>query len=279
MFLLVVDGGTFSFTQLVPSFYTTYPQNINTKVMNSRRTRNIYQPGQVEPFKLSRTKLEEFLRCPRCFYLDRRLGVGQPPGFPFNLNSAVDHLLKKEFDLHRVKKCRHPLMEQYGVNAIPFSHPNLEKWRENFVGVQYHHRPTNLIIFGAVDDVWVNPAGELIVVDYKATSKEGEVSLDAEWQRGYKNQMEIYQWLLRQNGFKVSSTGYFVYVNGRRDLAAFDGKLEFKVKLIPYQGDDAWVEEVIMRAYQCLLGEELPAPSEVCDYCGYRAAAREVEGV
>lgn len=245
------------------------------KASIGRRTRNIFDPASKEPFKLSRTKIEDFLRCPRCFYLDRRLGVGQPPGFPFNLNSAVDHLLKKEFDIHRAKNTRHPLMEKYGVDAVPFQHGDLDQWRENFVGVQYFHKPTNFIITGAVDDVWINPQGELIVVDYKATSKDGEVNIDAEWQESYKNQMEIYQWLLRQNGFKVTDTGYFVYVNGRRDKEAFDGKLEFVVKLIPYVGSDVWVEETIFDAKKRLMGA-LPESGETCAYCAYREAAEEV---
>lgn len=245
------------------------------KASIGRRTRNIFDSDSKEPFKLSRTKIEDFLRCPRCFYLDRRLGVGQPPGFPFNLNSAVDHLLKKEFDIHRAKNTRHPLMEKYGVDAVPFQHSDLDQWRENFVGVQYYHKPTNFIITGAVDDVWVNPQGELIVVDYKATSKDGEVNIDAEWQESYKNQMEIYQWLLRQNGFKVADTGYFVYVNGRRDREAFDGKLEFIVKLIPYTGSDAWVEETLFDVKKCLMSA-LPESGEACAYCAYREAANEV---
>ena len=62
---------------------------------NSQRVRGLYQPGAEEAFKLSRSKIDLFLECPRCFYYDRRLGVGRPPGFPFALNSAVDHLLKK----------------------------------------------------------------------------------------------------------------------------------------------------------------------------------------
>ena len=237
-----------------------------------RRTRNIFDPESKEPFKISRSKIEDFLRCPRCFYLDRRLGVGQPPGFPFNLNLAVDHLLKKEFDVHRALGSRHPLMEKYGVDAIPFRHGELDQWRENFVGVQFYHKPTNLIITGAVDDVWADPEGELIVVDYKATSKDGEVNIDAEWQKSYKNQMEIYQWLLRQNDFKVSDTGYFVYVNGRRDREAFDGKLEFDVKLIPYKGSDAWVEEAIFEIKKCLMGA-LSESGKDCAYCAYREAA------
>jgi hypothetical protein len=240
-----------------------------------KRTKNLYVPNGKYPFKLSRSKLELFANCPRCFYMDRRLGVGQPPGFPFNLNSAVDLLLKKEFDVHRAKNTKHPLCDTYGIDAVPFQHPQMDVWRENFVGVQTHHEPTNLIIFGAVDDLWVNPAGELIVVDYKATSKDGEVNLDAAWQRGYKNQMEIYQWLVRRNGFKVSDTGYFVYCNGKRDAEAFDGKLEFDIKVIPYTGDDSWVENLIMNAKRCLDGE-LPNFSQNCDYCIYQQAATSV---
>ncbi len=243
---------------------------------SGKRTKNLYTPNSAQPFKLSRSKLELFFNCPRCFYMDRCLGVGQPPGFPFNLNSAVDHLLKKEFDAHRAKNTAHPLMSNYGIDAVPFQHPQMDVWRENFVGVQALHKPTNLLMFGAVDDIWVAPSGELIVVDYKATSKDGEVSLDADWQDGYKHQMEIYQWLLRQNNFQVSNTGYFVYCNGKRDREAFDGKLEFDIKVIPYTGSDAWVEDKIIAAKKCLDGE-LPEYTDSCDYCTYRLASQSVE--
>jgi hypothetical protein len=58
----------------------------------------LFDPGSDKPFPLSRSKVELYLNCPRCFYLDRRLGIGRPSGPPFNLNSAVDALLKREFD-------------------------------------------------------------------------------------------------------------------------------------------------------------------------------------
>lgn len=228
-------------------------------------------------WKLSRSKLDLFVECPRCFYIDNKLGVARPKGFPFNLNSAVDHLLKKEFDIHRVAKTTHPLMKQYGVRAVPFAHSEMNTWRENFEGIQFVHKKSGLLISGAVDDVWINPEGELIVVDYKSTSKDEKVNLDAEWQDGYKRQMEVYQWLLRQKGFKVSNTGYFVYANGLRDRKAFDGKLEFEVTLIPYTGSDDWVEKTILEAKECLLKEELPQPGKYCDYCNYRKLAMEVQ--
>lgn len=238
----------------------------------ANRMRNLFDPKSKESFKLSRSKIDLFLECPRCFYLDRRLGVGRPAGFPFNLNKAVDTLLKKEFDIHRAKQTIHPLVKAYGLKATPFAHEKIAEWRDNFSGVRFLHPPTNLLIFGAVDDIWLDENGELLVVDYKATSKTEEVSLDAEWQDGYKRQMEIYQWLLRRNDFKVSDIGYFVYVNGKTDREAFDAKLDFDVKIIPYTGSDKWVEETIFKAYQCLLEEEIPLSNNNCDYCQYVGA-------
>lgn len=231
--------------------------------------KKLYDPKAKEAFRVSRSKIDLFLECPRCFYLDRRLGVSRPQGFPFNLNSAVDTLLKKEFDLHRKQHTAHPLMDSYGVEAVPFEHKMIDIWRDTFKGVEFFHEPTNFVVFGGVDDIWQTPNKELLVVDYKATSKDGEISLDAEWQDGYKRQMEVYQWLLRRNGFKVSDTGYFVYANGRRDREAFDGKLEFDVKLIPYTGSDGWVEKTLSDMKKCLDGNEIPKSSPNCEYCNY----------
>ncbi len=240
---------------------------------NARRSRGLYDPHATKPFKLSRSKIDLFIECPRCFYLDRRLGVGRPPGFPFNLNSAVDHLLKKEFDVHRVNGDPHPLMRAYGLDAVPFRDDRMDVWRENFQGVQFLHEQTNFLVTGAVDDIWQNSGGELIVADYKATSKESEVNLDAAWQDGYKRQMEVYQWLLRKNGFAVSDTGYFVYANGKRDATAFDGKLEFTVVLLPYTGNDGWIEATLLNARDCLSDDRIPGATKNCDYCAYREAA------
>ncbi len=241
------------------------------------RKYNIYNPHQTEPFKLSRSKLENFLRCKRCFYIDRRLGIGQPSIPDYTLNNAVDTLFKKEFDSYRAAGKPHPIMEQAGLDAVPFTHPKLGEWRHNFTGVQYPHPATGLILFGAVDDLWARPNGELIVVDYKSTSKEGEVSLDDEWKDAYKRQMEIYQFLLRGIGFRVSDTGYFVYANGRADLDAFHSRLEFKVSLIPYTGDDTWVESAVMAAKRCMDSNDLPDYTPACEYCQYRQAIAPLE--
>jgi hypothetical protein len=222
-------------------------------------------------FRLSRSKISLFLDCPRCFYIDNKLGTARPPGYPFNLNSAVDALLKKEFDAHRAKKTPHPLMKAYGLEAVPFAHAQMDEWRDSLRGGVVYKHSTGLTICGGVDDIWVTPKNELIVVDYKATSKDQKIeSLDEEWHDGYKRQIEIYQWLLRQNGFTVSDTGYWVYANASRDKEAFDGQLEFELTLVPHKGSDAWVEGTLQEIKKCLDGDDLPAAAPDCDFCTYR---------
>jgi hypothetical protein len=241
------------------------------------RKRNLYDPDADKPFRLSRTKIDLSLKCPRCFYLDRRLGVSRPPGFPFNLNSAVDELLKHEFDHYRDTAKPHPLMTENEVDAVPFRHANLNTWRANFKGVSYVDPETNFELFGAVDDLWVdNRTEKVIVVDYKATSKNSEITLDADWQIAYKRQMEFYQWLLRQNGLAVSNTGYFVYCNGIRNRDRFDARLDFSIKLIPYTGSDTWVRGAIRDAFSILNRAEIPRPSNDCEFCRYVSDAASV---
>ena len=87
--------------------------------------------------------------------------------------------------------------------------------------------------------------------------------------------MEIYQWLLRRNDLKVSDTGYFVYCNGRADNEAFDAKLEFDISLIPYTGNDNWIDGKIIEAYKCLMADEIPLASHECDYCAYIQAVKQ----
>lgn len=231
-----------------------------------------------EKWKLSRSKIELFMQCKKCFYLDNKLGVSRPRGPSFTLNIAVDALLKKEFDAHRAAGSAHPLMKKYGVDAVPFKHEKMDVWRENFQGIQYKDKKTGLVISGAVDDIWLDKKGKLIIVDYKATSKEGKIESlsDSGWDAQYKRQMEIYQWLFRHAGFDVSDTGYFVYVNGRKDEKAFDGKLEFDVTLIAHKGDDSWVEGVIAKAKECLESDELPESAEDCEFCAYRKMVMDV---
>ena len=103
----------------------------------------------------------------------------------------------------------------------------------------------------------------------KQLQKKGEVSIDADWQIGYKRQIEFYQWLLRGNSFDVSDIGYFVYCNGISEKDEFNNILEFKTKLIPYKGNDSWVEPTLRDLKETLLRDKAPESDNKCSYCSY----------
>lgn len=242
----------------------------------------LFDPTSSEPFTISRSKLDLFSECPRCSYLDLRLGVKRPSMPSFTLNNAVDELFKREFDIHRAQGTTHPLLKAYGLDAVPFADERMEQWRDALRrGIQTHHKESNFILRGGIDDAWITPEGELIIVDYKATSKkEGPKSVDDLYD-SYKKQMEIYQWLFKENGFKVSPTGFFVYANGRSDEKAFDAKLEFDIELIPYAGDDSWVAPTLVRMRETLSSDAIPSVGTSfgggpCEFCTYREAAGKI---
>lgn len=236
-----------------------------------------YKPGQKTPYKISRSKIDLFVQCPRCFWLDARLKISRPKGPPFTLNSAVDQLLKQEFDVLRKAGKQHSLQIEYGIDAKPVAHAQLNTWRHNFTGVQHLHQPTNLLVFGAIDDLWQNSKGEYIVLDYKSTSKAGKITeLGQEsWHDQYRRQLGVYQWLLRQNGLKVSDIGYWLYCNALKNGKIFDKKLEFELTLIEEKIDDKWVEPTLAKIKDCLEGD-MPANAPDCEYCTYAKSRTEL---
>ena len=235
------------------------------------RKRNLFDPLSHDPFAISRTKLQDFLDCPRCFFLDRKCGVSKPSLPAFSLNVAVDKLLKSEFDWYREKKRAHPLMLQYRLDAIPFQHPELDVWRNNCKGIRHHHPESSLILYGAVDDLWILKNGKLIIVDYKATSTKAEITLDTPYRIKYTKQLEVYQWLFRRNGFDVSPVAYILYVNADSSRARFENVLAFDAMLIEHKGNSDWVGDALMEAKICLMGS-IPDPAPDCEWCAYRSA-------
>ena len=60
--------------------------------------RGIYNPKNPLPYELRRSRIENFIRCPSCFYLQQVKGVVFPSFPGFNLNEATDILLKRDWE-------------------------------------------------------------------------------------------------------------------------------------------------------------------------------------
>jgi hypothetical protein len=224
--------------------------------------------------QLSRSKVELFIDCPRCFWLDVARGIPRPSGPPFTLNNAVDALMKAEFDRYRAAGEPHPLFATVGLDAVPYRHPELDRWRHNFTGVRWLDEATGWTLFGAVDDLWQAREGPLMVADYKATARK-EMPTARTLFGSYRRQMDVYQFLVRRQGLEVSNRGWFVYTNGDGRAGQFGDKLCFTTAMVPYDGDDAWVLEAFRRAVATAVQESPPVAREDCEFCGYVARAAQ----
>lgn len=244
------------------------------------RKNNTYKYETGKTFKLSRSGIDSFIKCQRCFYLNK-VGNIKDIGMPaFSLNSNHDDLMKKELDTYRKKGEAHPYMEGLDRNLIPFQHENMEDWRNNFKGITYHHEKTDLIITGSVDDVWIDiDTNELVIVEYKSTSTQKEIDLNdgTPWKEQYKRQIDIYQWLFKMNGFSVADDSVFLYSNGLKTSRKFNDVMKFKTHVLEYKGSTEWVEEQILEIKNVLDGNCIPEIKEDCETCSYVVSVKEFE--
>lgn len=236
----------------------------------------IYKPNQADDFQISRGKFDNFLLCPRCFYLDRVGGLSEPSSPGWALNSLTDTLLKIEFDQCRKAKKTHRILIKNNLShIIPFDHPEIDAWRDSLHhGIKTRFKNTNIILQGGVDDLWLDTTTEeVVVLDYKSQAKSGEITmedyLDDKYHQGYKKQLDFYNFILRNNGFKTSKTSYFLVVNALNVESGFNARLEFSEHLIPYENDTSWLDEKIEAMIACLNQKNVPEPNESCENCAY----------
>jgi len=220
--------------------------------------------------QLSRTKLDLFLECPRCFYEDVVLRNARPGGPAFTLNIAVDALFKREFDAYRARQEPHPLFANVGLDAVPLQDPRLDVWRNNFKGVRWLDADTGWTLFGAVDDLWLGSDGRVMVADYKATAKAEHVTT-ATLHPAYRRQADVYQFLVAQQGLEVSDRAWFVYANGLKTADGFHDTLHFDTRLVPYDGNRSWVAEAFRAAVSLAVSAQRPEPGPDCPWCGFAA--------
>ena len=220
-----------------------------------------YTPKQNEQLKLSRSQVSAFRECPRCLYMKLRHGIGTPGSPPFLLNSAVDGLLKTEFEIYRENQSPHPLFEENRLNFVPWK-SDQEKWRS----IKYEDESRNMILSGIIDDLWLDrDTNKVVLADYKATSTKKEINIFFT----YKWQMDFYHWLLKKVGMDVSSDSYFVYANADRYKERFDGTMHFNMSLKKYAVDDSWVEQTLDKIRAALDDDVAPDPYAECKNCNY----------
>tara|TARA_X000001036_G_C20487710_1_gene728457 strand:+ start:87 stop:800 length:714 start_codon:yes stop_codon:yes gene_type:complete len=236
--------------------------------------------------KLSRSKWDNFIKCPLCFYLQEKYKIKPPstPGYP--INSRVDALLKEEFDDFRAKKKPHPIFKEYNLNFVPYDLKKeiLDKYRNNRQGVRAISLKTKIELYGALDDLWFNKdTEEIVVVDYKATSNkklEDYTSSKKYYHKAYLRQLDFYSYLLKLNGFKVHDTGYWLICNGANEKQNnFDKRIVFKTTLLSYKLSSDYIEDTLVELKECLDSENSPTSGENCDNCRWYNEKKNIKEI
>jgi len=226
---------------------------------------------------VSRTAWESFIRCKRCFYVERKLKI-RPIGIPgYPINSRVDILLKAEFDIYREKQEPHPIFIKNKLNFVPYKmeEQKLKDFRNNFKGVRAKSIKTNFTIYGSIDDIWLNKdTEEVVILDYKATSTKENINYVTSskgYHKSYLRQLDFYAYLLKLNNFKVFKTGYWILCNARDiDQKTFGNKLNFKIDLISYDVKTDYIEDSLIELEKCYNSKKIPASSPLCDVCRWQ---------
>lgn len=227
------------------------------------------------PLTLSRSQLNTFTECPRCFWLINRFGVKQPKSLPFALNNAIDGLLKKEFDQHRVAGTLPGICSALEGNAKLFTDSGqLQTWRNNFQGLRWTDPSSGHTLYGAVDDLLEFRDGSLAVVDYKSTGSAAPTIYPS-----YQLQMDVYTFLLQRLGYRTAPRSYFAFFLVVKD-DGFRGRLPFREALVDVTPQPDRVQQLLQDAVAVVQSGQEPASGAECDVCrwGTEAAAVRAEG-
>ena len=223
--------------------------------------------------QLSPNSLNLYLECPHCFWLDKNLKIKRPPPYPYALNSAVDALLKEEFDTYREKNLPHPLLEdlpaQAGNRIKAKLFPNqrlLNQWRDNFAGIRYFDKDLKATLFGAVDDVLdFGPStgsgqAKIAPLDYKSTGSTAAKIYDR-----FQLQLDTYAYLIEKNGFKTTGKGYLAFYIVDKSRGFID-RLPFRKEILEIETNPSDIYEIFKDAVGVLKQPSPPAHSSDCKF-------------
>jgi hypothetical protein len=211
--------------------------------------------------QLSPNSLNLYLDCPHCFWLDKNKGIKRPPPYAYALNSAVDALLKEEFDAYRAKKIQHPLLKENSIKAHLFENQKLlNQWRNNLAGIRYFDEALQATLFGAVDDILEFEDGKLAPLDYKSTGSRVANVYDR-----FQLQLDTYTFLLEKNGYKTLRKGYLAFYIVDKEKGFID-RLPFRKELMEIDTNPSDIYAIFSDAIAILKNADPPKHSHDCQF-------------
>lgn len=213
------------------------------------------------PYKFSPSSLSLLKECPRCFWMAFNKGIKRPETIFPSLPSGMDGVLKKHFDFFMEKGELPPSLFGLKGHVTLFNDAELLKvWRSNFKGIHWTDAHGN-ILRGAVDNI-LQKEKKLIVLDYKTRG----FPLKEDTAAHYQDQMDIYNFLLRKNGYDTEDYAYLLFYHPLCVLE--NGHVDFQADLVKMTIDVHNAEKILHHALD-VLGKDVPHVSKECGFCGW----------
>src|SRR3989338_2910295 len=211
--------------------------------------------------KLSPSSLNLMLDCPRCFWLHLVKGIKRPSGAFPSLPSGMDKILKEHFDRFMKNGILPPELKNLQGYKLFDNEERLKVWRNNFKGISYVEEESGILLHGAIDNILMK-GKRLVVLDYKTRG----FPLKENTHEHYQAQMDIYNFLLRKNGYKTEDYAYLLFYHPNKVLET--GEVVFNTDIVKMRTNSKQGEKVFLDAIKVLKGEE-PEANENCEYCHF----------
>ncbi|MCM8787939.1 MAG: PD-(D/E)XK nuclease family protein [Candidatus Omnitrophica bacterium] len=225
--------------------------------------------------KISRSKIELFIDCPRCFWLEMKYNIERPKDFAGGwIGQKYDPIIKNEFDAHRQNSTKPEKLEELGLDLFN-DLERLKIWRGK--GIEFYHPKHNFVYWGKIDELLIDKKSNLIPFDIKTT-----LSKNFQIHESYKRQLEIYGYLLLKNGEQVANYGAFYVI--KIDTIKETKNSKNNEILISEERDIVLVEDLNYEKYDEILenlkevyySETPPAPNPTCQFCNYFEKRKEI---
>ncbi len=178
----------------------------------------------------------------------------------------MDKVLKEHFDRFMKKGELPPELQELNGTVKLFDDEELLKvWRSNFKGIQWTDKKGNRI-HGAIDNI-LQKGKKLIVLDYKTRG----FPLKEDTHVHYQDQMDIYNFLLRKNGYETEDYTYllFYHPHGVEE----NGHVCFNTDLVKIKVEIKNAEKIFKNVVE-VLESDIPAPSDECGFCKWTESTR-----
>jgi hypothetical protein len=197
--------------------------------------------------------------CPRCFWLTQHKVWSRPASIFPSLPSGMDSILKKHFDKFCEKGLLPPELcdnkECKGCKLFD-DQELLKTWRSNFKGISYTDKQGN-VLRGAVDNLLVK-GKKIIVLDFKTRG----FPVKSDTHEHYVPQMEIYNFLLRENGYLTEDYSFLLFYYPKEVLET--GEVIFDIHLKKVSINIKNAETTFKKALKLLNSD---CPSQTCEWC------------